>query len=304
MPPPLNFRQIIEKFFRPLNKKYRRLTISASVIIGIALYVFVDIELAELVRQNSHPLQLLATEQLIELGPNYTGEGKRYAEIIDQYYTRHLEQRHYAAGALRVLYPSLSPRKALAFVKGTLKKAAKGEEAEEAIWQAGMATNRLYELCKRFSRSPIVRFESEDLPGWLEKALEKAFTDFHEQVIKLEDAQTLEAAEEECKTACSYSREALIRLSLARLGYDDEERIKSFQRDLERATRLAQKFAERAKREKDEERRAVFSGRNRNMGIRVDVAKAMLANDMDSVAKRLDEEIKRVLADREEREHN
>jgi len=302
----LSFRQFIVKFFQPLNKKYRFWTIGASVIIGIGLYVFVDIELAELVRQNSHPLQLLAMEQLIELGPNYTGEGKRYVEIIDDYYTKHLEQRHYAAVALRVLYPNLSPQKALASARGTLDNAKEGEAAE-AIWQAGIATNELHKLCKRFPRSPIVRFESEKLPIWLKEALEKAFIDFHKQVIKLEGAQTLAAAETECKTACRYSREGLILLSLARLGYDGEEKIekiKSFQRDLERATRLAQKFAERAKREKDEKRRTVFSGRTRNMGIRVDVVQAMLANDMDSVTKRLNEEIERALADREERKHN
>ncbi len=298
MPPPLNFRQIIEKFFRPLNKKYRRLTISASVIIGIALYVFVDIELAELVRQNSHPLQLLATEQLIELGPNYTGESIRYAEIIDQYYTKHLEQRHYAAAALRVLYPNLSPQKALASTREALEKSTK-EEAKETIWQAGITSYRLYKLCKRFPRSPIERFKSEDLPDWLETALEKAFEKFHEQVNKLENAQTLDAAENECKTACRYSREALILLSLARLGYDNKEKIESFQSDIERATYLAKSFAKRAELEKDEKKQKVFSGRAKNMGIRADVVGSMLANDMDSVTKRLSEEIERAIAERQ-----
>lgn len=306
MMPQLNFYQITKKFFqpltkhpfiveffKPLSKRYRTGTIVASLIIGIALYVLVDIKLAELVRQNSHPIQLLATEQLIELGPNYTGESKRYAEIIDQYYTKHLEQRNYAT-ILRILYPTLSPQKALASTREALDKATK-EEAKEAIWQAGLTSNRLYKLCKRFPRSPIERFKSEDLPDWLETSLEKAFEEFHEQVNKLENTQTLDAAENECKTACRYSREGLILLSLAQLGYDNKEKIKSFQNDIERATSLSQSFAKKAELEEDEKKQKVFTGRAKNMGIRVDIVKAILDNDMNSVTKRLSEEIERAL---------
>ena len=285
------FRDFFSTLFEPLIK-HPLLTVSASVIIGIAFFICVDIGLAELVRQNSHPIQLLATEQLIELGPNYTGESRRYAAIIDQYYIRHLEKRYYAA-ALRVLYPTLSPQKALASTREALEKATK-EEAKESIWQAGITSNRLYKLCKRFPRSPIAWFKSEDLPDWLETALEEAFEEFHEQVNKLENAQTLDAAENECKTACRYSRETLILLSLARLGYDNKEKIESFLSDVERATYLAQNFAKRAELEKDEKKQ-VFEGRAKNMNLRAKVAEAILANDMDRTSELLSEVIEKAL---------
>jgi hypothetical protein len=94
---------------------------------------------------------MLAAEMLIEHGPDYANESKKYAELIGQYYNKHLEKRDSAA-MLRILYPWLSPQKALASTKEALEKAAKGkeEEAKRAIHQAGKIINQLYRRSERF----------------------------------------------------------------------------------------------------------------------------------------------------------
>jgi hypothetical protein len=69
------------------------------------------IGLAELVRQNSYPIHILAAEMLIEHGPDYPSESGRHAEMIKRY-TEHLEKRQ-LAGILLVLYPKYGPNKAL-----------------------------------------------------------------------------------------------------------------------------------------------------------------------------------------------
>lgn len=278
----------IKKFFEPFRQHPILVLLG---ILGIALLSCLNIAigLTELVRQNSYPIQMLAAEQIMELGPDYVDESKRYAELIDQYYTEHLEQRDYAA-IMRFLCPEYSPKKALASALSDLEKAAKNgkeEEAKKVIQQAGLASHNLYKLSKRFPRSPYKWFKSENLPDWLLTDLDNAFDEFHKQVNNLENAQTQETAERECRKACRNSRRTLLLLSLAQLGYENEEKkIERFLRDVDRARYLALLFAERYK-----SKQKLFSDRARNMNLRANVAEAMLANDMDRASELLREVI-------------
>jgi hypothetical protein len=272
MPPPLNFHQFIMKFFQPLNKKYRFWTISASVIIGLALYAGVDIGLSELARQNSYDIHMLATEQLNELGPCFFGESGEHAEMIRQY-VDHLEGR-YLAGILRILYPTLSPQKALTSTRDALEK-AKEKEAEETIWQAGLASNQLYMLGKRFPRSPIAWFKSEKLPDSLVRDVNDALSESSELTDKLESAQTLEAA----VAACRANRKTILLLFLARLGYDNEEKIRSFLSDVERARDFTLLIAKRMVEDKTNQELLYETARSEDR--RVKILEVMLAEDKD-----------------------
>ena len=80
----LQIHQAILKFFKPLGKKCRFWTILISLIIGIALYISVDIVTAEVVRQNSYDIHMLAAKMLIEHGPDYTKQsGKKISGTKD-----------------------------------------------------------------------------------------------------------------------------------------------------------------------------------------------------------------------------
>lgn len=283
MKPPLNFHQFIVKFFQPLNKRYRFLTISASLIIGIALYVGIDIGLAEVVRQNSYDMHMLATEQLNELGPGFANESKQYAEIIRRY-TEHLEQRNLAP-LLRVLYPTYSPKKALASLLPSLEGVEDEEEAKKAIWQAGVTSNQLYKLGKRFPRSPILWFKSEVVPDQLLTALDNALAESTKLTSKLENDPNRDAA----IAACRANRKAILLLFLARLGYDNKEKIERFLSDVERARDCTLLLAERTVKNKKDQEFLYETARSENR--RVKILRAMLDNNMDKVCDLLREAI-------------
>jgi hypothetical protein len=288
----LNLHQIIKKFFEPLIK-HKFLTISASFIISIAMFLFVDVGLAELVRQNSYSIHILASEMIIELGPDLTYESKIHAKMIKQY-TEHLEQRQFAS-ILRVLYPECSPKNALASVLSDLEKATNNEEAKKAIWQAGVASGKLCLRSNRFPRSPIKWFKYEDLPDWLEADLEEAFDTFHEQVDKLEKVQILDVndAVTVYRDGCKSSRKALLLLSLARLGYKNgEKRIERYLDDLKQAHEKVLLFAGT---EKFKSQQNLFSDSAFNMNLRIKIVEAMLDNDIDRACDFLREVIERAI---------
>jgi len=291
---PLNFKQIIVKFFDPLTKHPFH-TIIASIVIGITSYIGVDIVLAEVVRQNTYELHMLSAELLNELGPCYIGESGRHAEMIKQY-TKHLEQRQLAA-LVRVLYPKYGTKKEFDSVLLSLEKAVKendGEKAKEVIWQAGLSINKLYILSKKFPRSPIAWFDSEDLPSWLLTDLNKAFVDSNDVVNKLKNDQTREAAIE----ACIANRKTILLLFLGRLGYDNEEKIKSFLSDVKRSYEYTKDVAEKEENEKVKEEIFEIAISEEH---RVKILESMLANDMDKVCDLLREAIERAYKKRGEK---
>ena len=278
-----NFRETVEKFFVPLRKYPIRTAIS-SVLVAIALYVGIDILIAELVRQNTYDIHMLASEMIIELGPDLAYESGQHAEMIKQY-NKHLEQRQ-LAGILRVLYPKYSPEKALASSLSGLEKAAKGkeEEAKKAIWQAGLASHRLYRLGKRFPQSPYKWFESEGLPDWLLIDLDNALDDSSKMVYKLEKEKTPEVAVESCRA----NRRAILLIFLARLSYDNEEKIKHFLSDVEKARDCTISLA---RKEKDKKKQEWLYEVAKSEDRRVQILEAMLANKIDRVCDLLREAI-------------
>ena len=287
---PRDVRGIMAGSFKPLTK-YPIAMVVASIIIAAVLYLYTGLNtgLAEVVRQNSYPIHMLSTELLIELGPDYVDESERYVAMIEQY-TRHMERRDYAV-LLRLLRPRYSPEKVLASTRKALENAVTEEEAKNAIRQAGLISNQLYMLGNGFPRSPIAWFESEVVSDRLLSDLDNAFDEFHEQVDKLEDAQTQKDAEDRCRAACRVSRKALLLLFLARLGYDNEEKkIERFLSDIEQALICTEGFAEKYKSNWE-----LFSKRVESMEFRADVVRAMLDNDMDKVCTLLSEKTKGVI---------
>ena len=282
----LNFHAIIVKFFQPLIK-HRFLTFSASIIIGVSLYIGVDIGLAELARQNSYDMQMLASEMLNEYGPSFTEASKEHAELLGQY-IEHMEIRQ-GSSTLRILYPKNSPKKALDSAREALEKATKEEEAKETIWQTGQATNTLYMLGKRFPRSPIEWFKSEDLPDELIRDLSDALSKSHNLAEKLEKAQTPESALE----ACQANRKSILLLFLARLGSDKKKirgQIQEFLSDVKRVQEYTTTLAHKKENVENKEQILEWA---KSEERRSKILKAMLTNDMDKVSELLREAVEK-----------
>lgn len=286
MKPQLILHQITVKFFQPLIK-HRFLTVSASVIIGIALYVGVDIGLAELVRQNSYDMHMLAAELLTESGPKFTDASIEHSKMLSRY-TEHLEERQFAL-LLRVLYPTYSPKKVLASATQTLKDAANEEAARKAIWKAGAQSNQLYMAGKRFSLSPFAWFESEDLPARLLADVNDAFSMSREMVSRLEKEQTRANA----LATCRANRKTVLLLYLGRLA-SDQARIRGDTTEfLDIVTRAHKYTTIVADKQKDEKAKQDILEWAESESRRAKISKAMLVNDMDTVCELLKEAIEK-----------
>ena len=204
-------------------------------------------------------------------------------------YTKRLERRQPSA-LVRILYPAYNHKKEFDSILSSLEKAAKGndgEKAKEAIWQAGLASNQLYMLGKRFPRSPIQWFKSEKLPEWLLTDLNSALADSHKLVNKLDKERTMNNALE----ACRINRKTILLLFLARLGYDNEGEIKRFVRDVERARDCTLLLAKRIG--ENEKKKEILYEVAKSEERRIKILKAMIADDMDKVCDLLREAIER-----------
>lgn len=285
-----NLRENVKRFFRPFAK-YPIASVIVSVIIGVLLFVCVDIVFAEVVQRNSHGMHMLTPDLVIEHGPSFADESRTHAKMI-KFYVDHFEEG-FVAAMLRILYPEYSPKKVLASKIEVLENVT-AEEARESIWEAGLATNHLYLLGNRFPRSPIAWFKSKDLPPKLLAYLDIALKTSTELVDKLVKEPNRQAAIE----ACRVDRKSVLLLSLARnYGYDDEERVRSFLSDV---TRSRDCIRELAKGEEDKKEQAFLYSVAESENRRVEILKAMLDNDMDRVGEVLREAIERAFAEREE----
>lgn len=92
-----------------------------------------QVELAK-ERQNSYAMNILSTELLADSKPN-TDTSIQHAETI-RVYTKHLEQRPFAA-TLCLLYPELSPEKALTSASERLKKLQMRKKQRMQCWLWG-----------------------------------------------------------------------------------------------------------------------------------------------------------------------
>jgi len=293
MPRQLNYYQITKKFFRPLSKKYRFLTISASVIVGVALYIGVDIVLAEVVRQNSYDIHMLASELLTEAGP-YKNASTLHAEMVRQY-SQLLESRHLGS-VLRVLYPTYSPQKVLASALTGLEKATDNEEAREAIWKAGVQSNQLYLLGNKFPRSPVAWFDTEYLPQWWLEDLDRALAESGKLVNTLEGDQTVENA----KAACEANRRTVLLLFPAvRLDPDKEEVIRKVREFLGIVKRAQEYTNTVANKEKDVSAKVRILAWVRSEDRRVKILEAMLSNNMDEVCELLREAVEEAFKEKQ-----
>lgn len=276
------FRQNVVMLLDPL-KKHRAMMIVVTTVASSIMYLVVNIGLADLARQNSLPIHMLTVELLTEVGPCLITESSEHAQMV-RLYVDHLEKRQ-LAGVLRVLYPGCSPEKTLTSTLSGLEKAESDEDAWNAIWKAGVVSNKLYKFGKRFPRSPIAWFESENLPDSLLGDLEESFARSHEIVNGFETQLTRENALQVCRV----NRKTILLLSLARLGYNNKEKIEQFRRDAERAHEYTMIVA--AKQTEEKAKKEVISWAH-SEARRARIVEKMLANDMDGACELLRKAIK------------
>lgn len=304
---PRSAHEVLARFFEPLIKPKRLIwMVLASIITAVTLYLHTGINtgVAEVVRQNSHPIHILSAELLMELGPDYAKASKDHEEMM-QRYIGHMERRDYTV-ILRILYPEYSPEKSLASVMEALEKAVqddkdvsedkKEEQAKNAIRQAGLATNKLYILGTGFDQSPIQWFESEVVSYRLLTDLNNEFDAFHELPGGFKNIQTLDAAVDICRETCIVSRRAMRLLFLARLGYDNKEKkIERFLSDLKQARNFAWNCATT---KKYISKQRLFNERAENMDFRAAVVDALLGKDMTSVCEIVSDKIQEKLTEK------
>lgn len=285
-----NFGETWEQFKEPFKKHPIR-TFVVCLIAALVLYAGVNVGLSEVVRQNSFDMYMLAAELLTESGPKFTEESQVHAEMV-RLYVNHLDQRE-LAGVVRLLYPEYDYKRVLASRLQALEKAENNEQARNAIWQAGIQSNRLYSIGSRFSRSPFGWFKSEALPDWLLTALEYALAESHEMVNKLEEERTRVNA----LAACRANRRAVLRLSLARLGYDNKEKIEQFLSDVKRAYKYTTIVANKKEYAQSKEQILKWAD---SEARRIKILEAMLDGDMDEVCELLREAIEKAFEEHSE----
>ena len=201
-----NFKQTVEKIFRPLIK-HPFWMIGVSFLITGILYGLTDVIFADLVRQNTLDINALTTELLYEAGP-YANARQKQVDFMEDYID-HIEQKNWAL-LLRVLYPEYSLDKALAKAKKELEAVGVNgelteEEAQKAIRKAALASHEIYLLGRKYPRSPISGIKFEDVSNETLKDLDEKLDAFHELVGNL-DAGNLEAAVYIARKACIDSR--------------------------------------------------------------------------------------------------
>ena len=291
-----NLQRTLKEMFSPLAK-HPIWMLCLSAVITVVSYGLVNAALAGLVSQNTEDINLLSTELLFEVGPDYDGPdgaGKEQMEFIATY-KNHLERKPFAA-ILQLLYPDYSFSKALAKVQEELNIEVKGKKAKAGIYRAGLRSHQLYKTGKEFSRSPI-------LTAWFKPKgsalkLDNELDAFNGLVDKFVDTQTMEAAWPKCRQVCIDSRKNFLKLYLGRLNYNKEKATR-FLKDLERARDFAQSCSQK---EGYEEKWQKFSDRARNIGIRARALTLMLADDMEALCAFLNQEKEKLIAEKEREE--
>lgn len=275
---------ILKKFFVPFGNRAALLLV---LLVAALLAGWLDITTGarELVRQNSKPtLLMLASEVKNEAGPFVRASGK-HAQLLRKY-VRHMERRPFSL-VVRWLYPEYSPRKQLSSIVLALESAPNDEEgSKEVINAAGDQLYDFYKTADKFSDRPIVWFKSERLPNWLVNDINSALVNSHTMVETLGSELSVECA----LGTCEANREAILLLCLARLGYNDEEKIKAFLGDVKQA----QKFtAIVANKKGNEQARDQILKWAESEARRVKILQARLAKNMDEVERLLRETIEK-----------
>lgn len=285
-------RQTLSEFFAPLNKKHRRKKITIAFLISIVLYVVVNIGLAEVIHQNTFRIHMLAAELIIEHGPELNIESSGHAKMV-QLYVDHLEEG-YIAKIVGLLYPTYSPDRVLSSLAPALDIAATADNEEipkKAIWQAGLAIDKLYMISEKFPRSPIKWFNSENLSEELIVDVNDAIEISANKVGELETNPDRNTA----IAACRANRRAILLLALYRLGYEDKEKIESFRNTVEKAHNIITDIAQN---EPDgNERDFLYSIAGSELR-RVNILNALIDNDIERACEILRKAIEKTYEER------
>lgn len=269
------FHQTIKRYFLPLTTHPIRMVIVA-VTVSVALYISVDILLAEVIRQSSPRIHILSAEQLIDFGPDFSEESKPHAEMI-RLYTKHLEGKQLGF-ILRWLYPQHSMSRQFAPVLADLDVASTEEEAKNAIRKAGQVSLQLYKRYKNFPKSPKEWFNSEELPEWLLTDINTSLVESARMAKKLENDRTYDVAIETCRR----NRHSILLLSLGQLGYNDKEEIQRFLHNVRRVRDYTRVIAEKTE---DENTQRFLYNMIKSEERRIRVLEAMLTGNTDEVCK-------------------
>ena len=272
-----------------------------SLLITIVIY---NLVLSGQIKRNYLDLNVLSSEQLHELGPVYADAGAEHVDFLDQSIEQ-INRREYAL-LLKVLYPEHSLDKALARAKRELADAVDpgqvGDNMEEiakaVIHKVGRESHEYFLRGEKFLKNPLpLQIGAEYVPKEVLRDIDRELDAFHMLVKDRLNASaliSLDVALDGAKDACVDSRRVYLKLVRSIAQYDNEKKINRFIADLRKAHRFAKECSERADLD-DDAKRDLFAGRARNMGLRADVLKPLLAGDFVTVCLILDKAKTKVL---------
>ena len=271
-----------------------------SLLITITIY---NLVLSGQIKRNYLDLNVLSSELLHEVGPVYVNAGEEHVDFLDQSIEQ-INRREYAL-LLKVLYPEHSLDEALARAKRELEDAVdpgqvaenKEELAKAAIQKVGRESHEYFLRGEKFLKNSLpLQIGAEYVPKEILRDIDKELDAFHVLVKdRLNDNSliSLDVALDGAKDACVDSRKVYLKLVRSISQYDNEEKINRFISDLRKAYIFAKKYSERS--DLDDATRNLFAGRARNMGLRADVLKPLLAGDFVTVCLILDKAKTQVL---------
>ncbi len=279
-----NLKETLKELNRPLVK-HPIMIICTCIIATLFLYIFVDIVLSEIVRHNSFNIQMLVVELLNETGPEYSERSKEYEEIL-HLYMGHLNNRAHNQ-LLNFLYPEHNYEKVLYSCLQALENASDNEEAKNAIFQAGVVSNKFIDSIEsRFPKSPYEWLKSEKIPNALLDTLEESMHESNKLVHKFVKNRTIHNA----VTACNANRKTILYLGLARLGYNHKENIDQYLCDVKMSH---SHFLELSLMDENNKYKNFLLQWADSERRRINILNAMLDNDMNKVSKLLREAIEK-----------
>lgn len=264
----------LEKFFESVRTHPIQI-VSSSVIVALVLYIGVNIGFAELVRQNSHRMHMLAFDPLTESEPGLIEASREHTKMV-QVYVEHMEQRNLGA-ILGLLYPEYNLKNRINSVWLPLTNAPVDDErVREVKWVAGKQINGFCKRAEKFSRRLIIGFISEYTLGKLLRDIDNTLAKSQELVGKFEKELLIENA----PVACEANRKTMLLLFLARSSYNSQKRLFESLREIvetyiKRKEELARIFPEG---ELQKELLMIFTTSEQR---RLKILEAMLESDMN-----------------------
>ncbi len=219
----LHLGDIVKRFIEPVSKQPFSFALCSMVVYG---FLYVGISFAEITRDDSDDVSMLACELLCETGPDFSEPVDNHVVILEDY-AKFMKNKHkYLAGLLKN-FSGHSPEEVLETVSKTLTS-AKGSQEELAndIWRAGeeIMLGRL--KAPKFLPRRITFHEYRKAPEWLLNDAAEALKESEKASMLFDEKPTMENAVKSCMA----NRRTVLLLFLARSSYNRPEFASLFTR--------------------------------------------------------------------------